>query len=382
VIEARDSVETVAEELTPNRQPNRLAVVDTDVHHGFRERGDLFPYLPKFYRERLADYGLGGGGGYAYNGGKKGRRVDALYPDDPADNTTSAVNVEKVRAQLLDGCGIDVAILSGGATIYPASTLTDVDYASALCAAFNDFTVERWMSADDRFRFLIQICTQDPEGAAKEIDRLGEHPGAVGIVMPCGSPHPYGQRFYHPIYEACARHDLAVALHFGGEGSGINPPPTSSGYPSYYSEARQARPAYYQVHLASFIFEGVFEKFPTLRVAMLEAGFAWIPPYLWKMDADWKGLRYQTPWVKRAPSEYVCEHVRFATQPVDEPPHAEDISKLMEWLDDGRLLMFASDHPHWDWDDPAEVLTVLPEEIRRRIFVENARETFRLAPAR
>ncbi|MGH2458319.1 MAG: amidohydrolase family protein, partial [Chloroflexota bacterium] len=359
--------------------PGKLAVVDTDVHHGYRDKADLYPYLPRIYQERLADFGIGGGGGgYAYNGGKKGRRIDALYPDDPSDNTTSAVNVDKVREQLLDGCGIAVAVLTGGAMIYPASALTDLDYASAACRAFNDYTIERWLAADSRFRFTMAICTQDPAGAAQEIDRIGDHPGIVGVVMPCGAPRPFGHRFYHPIYEACVRHGLTVALHFGGEGSGVNPPPTAAGFPSYYVEARQARPSYYQVHLTSFVFEGVFEKFPTLKVAMLEAGFAWVPPHLWKMDADWKGLRYQTPWVKRPPSEYVREHVRFATQPVDEPARPSDVLKIIEWLDDGRLLMFASDHPHWDWDDPAQVLTVLPDELRRRIFVENARDTFPL----
>lgn len=357
---------------------SRLAVIDTDVHHGYRDRKDLDPYLPQIYRERLADYGVGGGGGYAHNGGLKGRRVDALYPDDPTDNTTSAVNVDRVRTDLLDGAGIAVAILTGGAMSYPASGLTDVDYASAFCRAFNDFTVDRWLAADQRFRMALAICTQDPVGAAREIDRLGDHPGVVGVVMPCGAPKPFGNRFYHPIYEACQRHGLTVALHFGGEGTGVNPPPTSAGFPSYYIEARQARPSYYQVHLASLIFEGVFERFPTLKVAMLEAGFAWVPAYRWKLDADWKGLRHQVPWVKRLPSEYIREHVRFATQPIDEPDDPSAIERLIDWCGP-ETLMFASDHPHWDWDDPNEILLNIPDALRQRIFVDNARETFPLA---
>jgi predicted TIM-barrel fold metal-dependent hydrolase len=354
----------------------RLAVVDTDVHHGIRDKKDLLPYLPHVYRERFADYGLGGGGGvYANNGGQNGKRVDAIGPDDPATSGTATVNPERCVSQLLDGVGIDTAILTG-VTAYPASWVTDQDYASAVCRAFNEFTLEHWLSVDSRFRYAIAISHQDPVGAAKEIDRIGDDPRVVGVLMPCGAPRPFGNRFYHPIYEACERHGLTVCLHFSGEGAGINGPPTSAGFASYYAEARQMRPAFYQVHLASFIFEGVFERFPTLKVAMLEGGFGWVPVFRWKMDADWKGLRHQTPWVRRLPSEYILEHVRFASQPVDEPDVPDALLKLVEWMQGERTLMYASDYPHWDWDDPAEVFKTFPAALRQRIFVDNARESF------
>ncbi|HEV7217003.1 MAG TPA: amidohydrolase family protein, partial [Chloroflexota bacterium] len=310
--------------------PVQLRVIDTDVHHGIRTTAELHPYLSQTYKERLAEYGFGGGGLYAHNGGRKGYRLDSLDDDSPPGVSVVAVNVEKTRRDLLDAAGIDIAILTG-ASVYGACTMPDLDYGSAICRAFNDFTIEHWLPADSRFRYAISIGHQDPDGAAKEIDRIGDHPAIVAVAMPCGAPRPFGQRFYHPIYEACARHNLVVALHFNGEGIGVNPPLTAAGYPSYYVEGRQARPSFYQAHLASFIFEGAFERFPTLKVAMLEGGFAWVPAYQWKMDADWKGLRHQTPWVKRLPSEYIREHVRFASQPMDEPDDPEAIPLLIKW---------------------------------------------------
>ena len=213
-------------------------------------------------------------------------------------------------------------------------------------------------------------------GAAAEIDRIGARPDVVAVLMPGGAPRPFGHRFYHPIYEACARHNLTVAVHFGAEGIGSNPAPTPAGYPSYYAESRFARPSVYQAHLASFIFEGVFERFPTLKLAILEAGFAWVPAYLWRMDADWKGLRYQTPWVKRLPSEYVWEHVRFASQPLDEPASRDALPHLIAWMQGERTLMFASDHPHWDWDDPRDTFASLPASLRQRIMGANALDAF------
>jgi predicted TIM-barrel fold metal-dependent hydrolase len=339
------------------------------------DKSDLVPHLPRHYRERFDEWGFGGGGGYVANGGLRGYRLDAVPDGLPNVPGVGAGNIELTRTQLLDECGIDVALLTG-APVLGASALTDVDYGSALCRAFNDFSVENWLASDDRFWLAINVNAQDPEGAATEIDRLGGHPRIVAIILPAGAPRPYGQRFYRPIHEACVRHGLVIAIHFGTEGSGINPPPTAAGFPSYYVEARQARPSFYQAHLSSFVFEGLFERYPELKVAMLEGGFAWVPSALWRMDADWKGLRAQTPWVKRPPSEYIFEHVRFASQPADEPDPPEALDLILRWMRAEQTLMFASDYPHWDWDDPAQTFNRVDAGLRSRIMSKNARDTF------
>jgi predicted TIM-barrel fold metal-dependent hydrolase len=354
-------------------------IIDTDVHHGYRDKSDLYPYLSKTYRERLEDYGFGSGVSYNNNGGLRGYRADALKSGEtlPGGGGVSATDVELLQTQLLDDCGIDIAILTGGQA-YGTSAMMDVEYANAICRAFNDYTLEHWVAKDSRLRHTLAVNTQDPIAAAEEIARLGDDPNVVGIMIPCGATKPYGHKFYHPIWEACEQYRLAIAMHFGAEGSGINPPPTSAGYPTNYIEGRMARPNFYSVHVASFIFEGVFEKFPALRVAMVEAGFAWVPPLMWRMDLDWKGLRYQTPWVQKLPSEYLREHIRFASQPMEEPHDPRALQQIIEWMDGKQTLMFATDYPHWDWDDPAMSFTGLPDDLRRRIFSGNAAETFGL----
>src|SRR5690606_6298765 len=118
--------------------------------------------------------------------------------------------------------------------------------------------------------------------------------------------------------------------------------------------------------------------FPKLKVAMLEGGFGWVPSLMWRMDMDWKGLRHQTPWVEKLPSEYLVDHIRFASQPMEEPEDPKDIETIIEWMHGDRTLMFASDYPHWDWDDPAVTFTQLPDDLRHRIFAENAADTFGL----
>jgi predicted TIM-barrel fold metal-dependent hydrolase len=360
-------------------KPRKLTIVDTDVHHNYKHKSELFPYLTKFNAERFGDYGFGVDVNFAFNGGSRGRRVDVIDENNPPppDLGPAAFDVEDTRKRLLDGCGIDLAILTGGPGQI-ASAMTDLDYATALCQAFNDYSLEHWIAKDSRFRLALHINSQDPAGAVAEIDRLGSHPAVCAIMLGCGAPRPFGHRFYHPIYEACVRNGLAVAMHFGAEGAGINPPPSAAGFPSYYIEGRQLRSSFYLVHVVSFIFEGVFEKFPTLKIGILEAGFAWLAPMMWKMDLDWKGLRRQTPWVKKLPSEYLKDHIRFATQPMEEPDDPNALKQVIEWIEGSRTLMFATDYPHWDWDDPAMTLAGYPEDFRRRVFAENAIDTFGL----
>lgn len=360
-------------------KPSKLTIVDTDVHHNFKHKSELFPYMSRFNAERFAEYGFGVDANYAFNGGQRGRRIDIIDEANPppTDIGPAAFDVQDTRTRLLDANGISLAILTGGPG-QMASAMMDLDYGSAICRAFNDYSIEHWIEKDQRFRLALHINSQDPIGAAAEIDRLGSHPAVCSIMLGCGAPRPFGHRFYHPIYEACVRNKLAVAMHFGGEGAGVNPPPSAAGFPSYYIEGRQLRPSFYMVHISSFVFEGVFEKFPTLKVGMLEGGFAWLAPLMWKMDLDWKGLRRQTPWVKKLPSEYVKGHIRLATQPMEEPDQPDALKHIVEWIDGGNTLMFATDYPHWDWDDPNQIMSGFPEDTRRRIFSENAIDTFGL----
>ena len=195
------------------------------------------------------------------------------------------------------------------------------------------------------------------------------------MFLPVRSLFPYGKRLFHPIFEAAVRHDLVVALHFGGM---PGTPPTASGWPSYYVEEYAGMAQAFQNQLMSIIVEGVFDRFPTLRLALVESGFSWLPPFLWRLDKEWKGLRREIPWTTRLPSEYVRAHVRLTLQPYDAPREPGRLLHLIDELGSDELLMFATDYPHWHFDDPEDALpTDLPESIVQKILAENARAFYR-----
>lgn len=249
-----------------------------------------------------------------------------------------------------------------------------------MAAAYNDWLADTWLgkhNSDGVFKGSITIAHQDPHAAAAEIQRWAGHPHFVQVMTDSGARAPFGQRQYYPIYEACERFGFPLAIHPGTDGMGINIQPTP-GYPTHYIEWHTCLSLGFQAHLVSLITEGVFERFPGFRVVLVEGGVSWLPALMWRLDAEYKALRYEVPWLTKRPGEYLRKHVRITSQPLERPDNDEHLLQIFEMMDAEHLLMFASDYPHWDFDSPKFAFPKLPEAMRRRIFSDNAREFYRL----
>lgn len=342
------------------------AIIDTDVHH---VPGDLIPYLPRVWHEQWRRTGIGVGGIHLGNPRGVPRR-DARPPDGGAPGS----DPDFLLSDHLDRFGVDYAILTGNTP--PLSP--DPDYINAIAAASNDCTVANWLSVSPRFKGCVLVNADDPPAAASEIRRSGEHPDMVQVMMSSSSRAPYGQRQYHPIYEAAAELGLPVAIHPGTEGAGLAWPPTPAGYPTRYLEWHNILPINFMAQVNSLVCEGVFEKYPGLSFVAIEGGLAWLPHLMWRMDKNYKALRDTTPWLRRLPSEYVKDHVRLTTQPIEEPEKPEELVRVLEMMAADRTVMFSSDYPHWDNDNPDLVLRRLDPKTRERIFAGTAAELYGL----
>jgi predicted TIM-barrel fold metal-dependent hydrolase len=129
----------------------------------------------------------------------------------------------------------------------------------------------------------------------------------------------------------------------------------------------------------SLVCHGVFEKYPGLRVAVLETGTLWLPEVFWRLDANWKALRAEVPWVKRLPSELIREHMIFGSQPLEEPRKLRQLHQVLEAIDGLEdMLVLCTDYPHWDFDAPDLVLARLPASWREKVGSENARRFYGL----
>ncbi|WML50913.1 amidohydrolase family protein [Neobacillus sp. PS3-12] len=346
-------------------------IIDCDVHQHLNSYEELKPYMPRVWWDRLKEY----------NGTFPSlvwRSIPLTRRDaSPEEGKIPGSDPEFAKKHFLDKHNISKAILTG--SLLTLSTHPNPDYAAAIATAFNDYTFDKWISSDDRWRASIVVATQDPLLAAKEIDRLGSHPKACQVVVTPSSSQPYGQRWFYPIFEACVRNNLPIALHSGGEGEGINTPPISAvGQPTTNLERHNILPIHQMSQLNSIVCEGVFERFPTLKVVCVEGGLAWLPHLMWRMDKNYIAMRKEVPWLKRKPSEYIIDHYRFTTQPIEEPENFDEMIQMLKFMKAEKTVLFASDYPHWDFDDPKFVLHKLPEEMRRRVAYENAAELYQL----
>jgi predicted TIM-barrel fold metal-dependent hydrolase len=342
-------------------------LIDTDVHNYM---ADVTPYLPRVWHDRWTRIGFGVSP--VHEGNPRGvQRRDASTPDGgpPASDPVFLVTDH------LDRHGIDYAILTGpgGLPLGP-----DADYSNAVASAYNDCLLDVWLPVTPRFKGSVIVNADDPAAAAREIRRVGSHPDMIQVVMASASRAPYGQRQYHPIYDAAAELGLPVAVHPGTEGAGLAWPPTPVGYPSRYLEWHNILPITYMAQINSLVCEGVFEKFPSLRFVGIEGGLAWLPHLMWRMDKNYKALRDTTPWLKRPPSEYIVEHVRLTTQPIEEPAGRDELAQVLAMISAERTVMFSSDYPHWDNDDPNRVLRRLAPDVRARILGGTAAELYGL----
>jgi uncharacterized protein len=193
------------------------------------------------------------------------------------------------------------------------------------------------------------------------------------LLVPNGLGKPFGPPAYHPIYEAAAEVGLPIAIHQGGENQGGLTSYVAGGFLSTRMSFHAAMTQAAAHHLTSFISNGVFERFPTLKLLLVEGGVSWIPWLMWGLDANYGLLRQECAQVKRLPSEYFREHVRVTTQPLEESRRPRQLAELLEGFGGVEdVLCFSTDYPHWDTDEPDYVERRLPAAWHRKVFYENA----------
>jgi len=233
----------------------------------------------------------------------------------------------------------------------------------------NDWQAHDFTDKEPRLRASILVPQEDPDAAVKEIEKRAGDWRFCQVQLGSKTAEPLGRRRYWPIFAAAQAHNLSIGLHVGGVASSA---PSAGGWPQFYVEEHHTLVHSMQNQVASLILEGVFEAFPRLKVVMIEGGFAWVPTFGWRLDAHWAKMRDEVPQVKRPPSEYMRSNIWYATQPADEPENPEDLRQVFEWIGWDRMV-YSSDYPHWDFDDPNLAFHFqMTEQEKRKLFRDNA----------
>ncbi|WP_118135005.1 amidohydrolase family protein [Oceanicella sp. SM1341] len=352
----------------------RLKLVDCDIHMTQKRPSDLYPFLERRWVEHLESFGsffrqpLVGQLAYPRMTAN-GMRADAEPEDGPAGSS-----LEMLRAQHLDPLGVDIGMLiclgrGGMEERHPG-------LAAAMSRAVNDWQIHALVAPEPRLRAGLVVAQDHPEAAVAEIRARAGDRRFAQVILSTRAAEPLGARRYWPIYEAAQEAGLPIGLHPAGYSGGH--PSTGSGWPSYYFHEHYTFLPGAEGLVSSLVLNGVFAAFPRLRVAIIEGGFSWAPALGWRMDRAWAHWRAEVPELTRPPSEYMREHVWWATQPIEEPKNGREIEEIVDWIGWDRLL-YSSDYPHWDYDDPRFVFRFpLSPERRQAVFGGNARALYGL----
>jgi predicted TIM-barrel fold metal-dependent hydrolase len=349
-----------------------LGLVDVDIHPRLRSAEDLKPFLSQRWWEHLATWGLRARHGFT--GGQppfpKAQPLACRRDAWPPGGGTPASDLGFLRRQLLDAYGVDVGVLN---PLQAGQGDRNNGFSAAVATAHNEWQLEHWLRPEPRLRGSVVVPYEDAAASAAEIRRRAGDPNFCQVLMMSRTGEPAGNPRYWPIYEAAVEAGLPVAFHaFGFSGWAM----TNGGWPSFYIEEVSEHATSCQNQVTSLVVEGVFERFPALRVVLIECGFAWLPSVAWRLDQHWRHLKAEVPHLRRAPSEQIRSHIWVSTQPMEEPERPAHLLDVMGWIGWDRIL-FASDYPHWDFDDPQQAMPgIVPAERRSAIYGGNARALY------
>jgi hypothetical protein len=347
-----------------------LHVVDSDAHviEGPELMGELMTRFPD--KVRLSAPGEDGALVIEGRPYPQSRGPGAGCPPAQGLNPAAEPFTSEGVVRDADREGIDAMVFFPSAALgLPA--FTDAGFAAEFARLYNRWLADYCRRHPGRL-YGVGVVPIEDVGASIGIMREAKALGLVATMIPAvlktrNLDHPD----LEPFYAAAAAIDMPLGVHGA---PGIHLPMLGS----------QRFDNYLQVHCVSFPFDmmvastalvlgGVFERHPTLRVALLESGVGWVPYFFDRMDEHVEKRGRLTPECKRKPREYIERGQIF----VSCEPEESAIPFAAEVLG-AHFILFASDYPHWDSDfphatRPLRERTDLSADTKARILGENAR---------
>ena len=309
-----------------------------------------------------------------------------LDPPLPGGHAGRSVYTPQGMRDELGTLGIDGGILLPDNLLLFAA-IPNIEYATELSHAYNRWMVAEWLKEEGRDGLYgaIMACPQNPEDSAREIERYAKTPVVVAVYLPTAGVNPlWGARKYDPILAAAEAADLPVMLHSVTIVSPVFPAQLEQ-FENHFARQILSHSFAMMANLTSLMHTGVPARYPKLKVVFTEAGIAWVPYMMWRLDKYHQEYRRMVPFLEDRPSEYMKRGMWFATQPVEEPDNPAHLVETIRHYDSGMdRTVFASDWPHHDFDHPRALLKLpISAEERHKIMWQNAADLFKIpTPAR
>lgn len=271
--------------------------------------------------------------------------------------------------------GLDSAEHVGADGLEPA-------FASAIARAYNDWLAD-FIEADRQRMFgAAMIAPHDIDGAILEARRCVEELGfkAVFLAPGCVNRRPWHHPAYDPLWEEIQRLDVALTFHGGGQ-TLLTPDFSLQVLDELMLWHTFNQPLAIQFVTVSLCGGGVLERFPDLRVGLLEGNCSWAPWLLDRLDehAEWAGW-FADVKLSMKPSEYFRRQCFLGIEAEE-----RTAGPYLDWFGDENLV-FSTDYPHGDSQYPHAVATFdaldLPEAAKAKICGPNWERLYQIPLAK
>jgi predicted TIM-barrel fold metal-dependent hydrolase len=238
------------------------------------------------------------------------------------------------------------------AVVYPSyglahGWLVDVDMAIGTAQAYNDWLAQTYLT-NPTIKGMALLPMHEPDAAVDELKRAVNELGMVGAVIPAtGLSQHLGAKAYWPVYAEAERLNCCISIHGGNhDGMGfdkVNVFALHNGYGHAFSQA---------IALGTMVLNGIFDRFPALRVAYLEGGLGWLVMAMERLSGSYSHFVPIDPrreLIQLDPGESVADYIAkrieegriFLGIEGDE----DSLPAVIDMVGDGPF-MFSSDFPH------------------------------------
>ncbi len=263
------------------------------------------------------------------------------------------------RLKDMDLEGIDAAVIFGTQIALTVNGVMDKGLAAALCRAVNEWLLEYCSVDPKRLRAVGLIPCQDPPAAVQELEYLAQR-GVTSAMLPTNVyGRNLGDSMFDPIYATAQEVGMPLCVHPQTGHDGI------PGVSGVMGAGSRRFFKYVYVHMTAFPFElmiammhmigeGVFDRYPRLKVGFMEGGAGWLPFWMERLDEHVEKLAPQMPQLKRRPSEIIQSNQLVLSCESEET----GLDRVLNTAGPTSVL-YASDYCHWDCHFPYSVKDIL-----------------------
>jgi uncharacterized protein len=363
------------------RNYDDFMIVDVDSHHYESEHfSEILPFMENDVLKQLAmSQGHKSRGGllpsqigYQDMGGRVTR-----YPARSTEKTEAGKPRDvQLGLRWMDAMGVDYACL------FPTGMLNiglhpQKEMEVNLCWAYNRWLTEKVLpESGGRIYSMLCLPFSDPDESLRQVETFGDRKGVTGFMVTTVRTLAVNDNAYMKVYRAMEERGLALSFHSGpnwGEAVFKN-------CNRFLSVHALGFTFYNILHLTNWVINGLGERFPKLPVIWIEAGLAWIPFLMQRLDHEYMLRSSECPTLKKKPSDYMRD-MYYSSQPME----VQDMQALectFRMINAESQLLYSSDYPHWDFDLPSTIydLPFLSEKARHNILGGNAARLFKLPP--